>query len=166
MARRTKTELVAEFNRLYSVFETLLACLGPFHDDPKDHAIMMDSVTPRWAMLDALDQKTATASEILAGVQAGLNDLLAQVEYGLKHAPDRAVKILTHYTEKTGRDLFQDVRKPSDLAKQAIKRGQIVTDTEYEVLIECLSQTDQTAITGAEFNRTNDMLAQYQRTKQ
>jgi hypothetical protein len=155
MARRTKEEILGEFHRLYDFFDIacdIISSIDAFGHNGRRLA------GPREEMLLWLDDGKATASQILSGLQQALNDLALGID-----APDHpaSVEFAKRFRERTGRDFLDAIGRPSTSIKKILKRGRIVNETEYYLLNEILSQTDQTALSPDEVIRADTILGQF-----
>jgi hypothetical protein len=162
VARRSKEELIAEFHRLYDLFETLTACQEPLFD-PDDFKWFNEHVPTREHMLECLADGKVTASELVQGTQQGVNDYLSDIEGALEDEPEKAKLVLVAYKERTGRNLFDDVGNPKKTAKLIFKRGKIENDTEFYLLKEVMSNVDQTVFKELQATKAYAMLDEYDR---
>lgn len=132
---------------------------------PEFFKIMQEGVVTRERMLRLLTNGTANASELLGGVQQGLNDLLETMMIALEDTPANANLVLAAYKEQTGRNLFDDAGNPQKVAKAIVKRGAIENDTEFYLLKEVMSNVDQTVFKESQTEKAGAMLDDYEFSK-
>lgn len=161
MARRSKEELIAEFHRLYDIFETLNLCMEPIYG-AECLAMMKENVIKRDRMLEWLSEGTATASEIVQGTQEGLNDTLLSLQYAMEDKPEKVETVLTAYKQKTGRHLYADTGNPLQIVKAIVRRGRIENDTEFYMLKEVMSCVDQVVFKEPQTTKAYEMLDHYE----
>jgi len=168
MARRSKAEMVAEFERLYSVFSVIVDF------EALDNPEMREVVASREAMLGWVESGTATLSEIIAGVQVPINEFrfglrryteaekrrLAPAERG----PDMDA-FLAFYRERKGLSFLADVADPIETAKQVMKRGKVRGEVEYYLMAEFLNDLDQTVFDGGKLALLENMTTDFEQER-
>lgn len=161
MARRTKDELLAEFHRLYDIFETAdefrLRRLG-VADAERDRGF-----TPtRERMLTQLGQQGVTLSQLIAGTREAINDTSEMYGDPDDSRNGEARAFHAFYRERTGRDWFADAGNPAKMARAILQRGRIRDETEWRLLTAVLADTEQTVLAGADAARAEAMLTAFE----
>lgn len=162
--RRTSTQALAEFHRLYDFFEAVDDCWA----DPADVTEVQrrrKSRVSRERMLGALTSGHATASQLSQGVRQALNDSSEQIMHLLHDNPKAAQNILCRYRERQGRELWDDIGHPKKLLKQILRRGRINNETEYLLLTAHLGDQEQQLMSPDETERAETMLIQFENSQ-
>ena len=143
MARRTKDELLAEFHRLYDVFETIwdIRCEMDVEVAEYQHLAMS-----REEMLELVDRKQTTLSQAIGGTMEAINDYAVGYEMQSPSETATYTAFLDRYHKRTGRHFFQDIGRPTSTAKAILRRGRIADETEYQILNEFLVNVDQAVL--------------------
>ena len=109
-ARRSREQVLAEFNWLYDCFEAFLAAHGPV--EGIDYA--SQPITSRQTMLGWMN-KGHTPSQLVAGVRAALGDARGAMRYLPQDNSAKGAALHANYLALRGRTLEEDIA----LAKQA-----------------------------------------------
>jgi malate synthase len=163
MVRRGKDELLAELNRFWDILDASWACRSELHDtfDP-ELAEVLTYRPSRQSFLSVAGNGQATMSQLLAGVRQAIND--ESEKWGLhetRPGPE-ASAFLTFYEGKTGRAYFEDAGNPRKLARRIPGRGEIVNETEYDLVLGISSNVDQTVFKGQHIDRINEMMGSFE----
>ncbi|MBN8730348.1 MAG: hypothetical protein J0L64_07405 [Acidobacteria bacterium] len=157
--KRTREEMIAEFHRLYTIFETIEDCL---HN--QDGAYWTTGfgrlVRSRAAQLERVVKGEFPPGEIVLGTLQAINDTSAELVSQLRDDPAKAEQALAAYRERTGRDYWQDAKPPKALIKVILKRGRLLDEAEGRLLDGWLAEA-----TGrgkpAEMTLAKDILARF-----
>ncbi len=164
MARRSKEELLAEFHRLYDIFEVTLDIQDELNPGLFDRRL----ITTRAHMLEWVDAKQATLSQAISGAREAINDTYETYHFGARNQSPEESKIteyfLTRYREITGRDYFADAGRADRMAKKIIKRGHIKSPEEFRLLNMFASDVDQTSLSKEEYQTANRLMSTYEDT--
>ncbi len=109
--RRNKEELLETFHHLFDIFDAVLDAAEPipdFFDVPSDMAHL---VATRSQMLRHLEERKATASQLVAGLLDALKDVPRGLKDLRKNRPLEAEKFETAYTLLRGVPFAEDLAK-------------------------------------------------------
>ncbi len=182
--RRTKAEIREEFIRLLDVFCFLCdqqiegaredgdhQWLEILESDPKDKETMLADFDAgrRWSHPDDPHQPEEpkwTASMHLQGLREALNDMLIGVREAIEEepatGPNRWSKIPETYFAATGRDIFVDGGDPMGRIKAVLKRGSIVTEEEWRMFNEVVSNVDTKLLSAKQVDRAERLMASFE----
>ena len=124
--------------------------------------VLSENVPSREHVLGSVSNGKATISDIISGVQQGLNDTLGELAEALQDQPQGAQQVLECFEEKTGKKLFDVVDSPYKLAAAIVQRGHIETDTEFYLLKEIMSKVDQAVFKEPQARKADKMLDTYE----
>lgn len=161
MARRSRQELIEEVHRLSDTFETAMDILCEI--DPRWQADR-HLVIPRENMVSAIEQGRATPSEILAGLRAGLSDLVGHPQFGDPQRDPVGAEMARRYRDRTGRSLLTDAGDPRRVARQVLRRGLIRDDDEARLISGYLADTTGGLFTPDQRDRATALLRDYEAT--
>ena len=153
--RRSREQIRVEYMRLAKCWAHIRDFM--IEKNPQDRDIMQDLPT-KDEIIKQFDQKCGTASELLAGLQQGVNDFSFGLQEAAKDGDPDTVAFLSRYKTETGRSFFNDAGNPRKIAMKILKRGKIADDTEYYLLKEIICDLDQTVFSASETARANEML--------
>lgn len=159
MPRRTRDQILAEHARLSTVFETAIDILCEI--DPAWQA-NRHLILTRDQALAAVAAGRATPSEILRGLQAGLNDLMAHPDFADPERDPVGALLAARYRERTGRSLLADAGDPRKTIARILKRNRIRNETEAQLLMEMLNDTGRTALPPADYAAANRLIAAFE----
>lgn len=156
MARRSKQEMRAEFDRLYGIFETIVAFKK--RSVPKEHLSSFDAVPSREAMLNWVETGKATLSGLISGTNQAIHDfscdLYEEGAFGDKKVQD----FLELYSARhDGRSYFSDVGDPIKDATKILRRGVIRNKTEWFLIKAIMDDVEQTSFTPSEQDQLSQM---------
>lgn len=161
MARRSKEEMRAEFNRLSDIFELFCEFQRSRMDAPR--AAKQQSLIPtREKMLSWVEEGKATMSQIVAGTREAINDQNELLCYSAEAGDPFAREFLAFYKEKTGREYYDDAGHPRKIARMILKRNEIVDETEFRLVNSIICNVNQTVFKGEEIDRVTDMLRRFE----
>ena len=160
MARRTKEEMRAEFDRLSDIFE--LYCEFERSKMSRERSEKHRSlVISREEMISWVEQGKAKMSDIVSGTRQALNDVNEMLSYSVEDRTSYAPEFFAFYRERTGRDYYDDAGHPRKMARKILKRGEILDETEYRIIDSVLSNVEQTVFKDNEIARVNEMLSRF-----
>jgi len=156
MARRSKQDMRAEFDRLNGIFETIVAFKKL--NVPKEHLSSFDAVPSREDMLNWGETGKATLSDLLSGTTQAIQDfscdLYEQDAFGDKKAQD----FLELYSARhDGRSYFSDVGDPTKGAAKILRRGVIRNETEWYLIKAIMDDVAHTSFTLSEQDQLSQM---------
>lgn len=160
MARRSKEEMRAEFERLSDIFEVILD-FDCSRMSEAEAARKRSRVHSRERMYSWVETGKATMSEIIAGTREAINDQSEALSELLNFDDEYVSGFLAYYQRRTGRDFFEDAGNPKKIARKILKRGNIADEAEYRVLMGILNNVDQTVFKADEIDKINEMFRQF-----
>jgi len=159
--RRTSQEVIEEFHRLYDCFEVISECMFGDGGIPGMESALENTI-PRARMLQFVDEKKVTASEIVSGTREALNDTTEELLILQEDNPEDVKRILANYRKRTGRDYWQDAGHPKKMINAILKRGTIADETEFRLVNAYLGNLDQTVMTPKQVEKANEILAHFE----
>lgn len=163
MARRTKQELLAEFHRLFDIFELFVEFQIAWETE-RDGASLWPRVPSREDDLADVENGGATLSQSVSGLRDAVNDQNEMLGYAAEEGDPFVPKFLAFYRARTGRDYYDDAGSPRKMGRLILKRGHIADATEYRLINGILSDTTQTVFKEKEIGRVNEMLDRFGET--
>lgn len=163
MARRSREELKAEFDRLYDVFELFLEFELSQVDE--EHAAFRKSLVPtREQVLSLVGKDGVTMSNIVDGTRQAINDQNEMLSIAAEDGEPFASEFLEFYKARTGRNYFDDAGNLSKIARTIFKRGEIADEMEFRLLMGVLNNVEQTVFKGKEVERVSEMLYRFEQS--
>jgi hypothetical protein len=158
MVRRTKEELIAEIDKIalaVELFDDLMAGQAGqeafFGNTPKKDKWVAGCLA-----------EGATLSQILAGYKQALNDTNVMLNMQVEESPEFVATFFKMYREKTSREYFEDFDTAPKIAKAILRRGVIADETEFYLLNDIMSDTEQTVFKGKGIARVEAMLGLFE----
>lgn len=167
MKRRSSEEVLAEFHRLSDVFEPIVECWSAnweFEPGMPTRDELLSSIPKRETLVAKLERGDATAGELLAMVQTGLDDLSTTFAMGWAAREATASAVLDCYRAKTGRGFFEDAGHPDRLARSILRRGHIEDEAQYRLLMELVSAGGANLLTRAQTAKAKRLMAAFEDT--
>ncbi len=161
MARRSKKEMRAEFDRLSDIFEVVCE-FQRSRMNPATVAEHRSLTATREKMLSWVEDGKATLSEIVAATREAINDQNEMLSESTEDGDSFALDFFAYYKERTGRDYCDDAGHPRKLARAILKRGEIIDETEFRFMNGILSNVDQMVFKGDEIDCVAEMLNRFE----
>jgi hypothetical protein len=137
--KRSPDAMIAEFHRLYTIFETIEDCLHN-QDGTYWTTGFGRLIHSRQAQLDRVADGEFPAGEIVRGTLQAINDTSAELVRLLASDPATAEQALASYRDRMGHDYWQDAKPPKALIKVILQRGRLLDGAEYRLLDAWLAQ--------------------------
>lgn len=161
MARRTKAEMMVEFDRLFEISSTAWEFQKDHAPAPLKH--IYDHTPSKQQMLELVESGKVTLSQLIEGLHQDINDFSESITDWTGHNDPDAQEFLAYYRARhEGRDYFTDAGDPRKTAKRIFKRGTIANETEWYVIKAVMDNTDQTVFTQSECLQVADMMADFE----
>lgn len=167
MVRRTKEEMLAEYHRLFDIFDVVADFMVEERErerEPEAATQIRESIPAREDWLRRLSLGGVSLSQILSGLRQALNDWNEQLAHSLQDGTSHAHEFLANYLARTGRHYFDDVPGQRKAARIILKRGVIRSGEEFRLISGVVSDKAQTVFAPDEFDRAGDMLAAFERS--
>lgn len=161
MARRSKEELIAELRRGFravQVFSEIHA-----EEDPENGMRMLDDLPDIDAWISGCLAQGGTLGQLLAGVMEEVNGYLVHFRTA-RHAQEVAhsQKLLARYKEKTGQDFLAQFADPLKTVKSILRRGIILHEADYRIVMEILNDTTQTTYDDGQIAKLNSAVSAFE----
>lgn len=153
----------AEFDRLSDIFE-LFCEFERSKMSPAKAAEHRSLIPTPEQMLSQIGKDGTTMSHIIAGVREAINDHNEMLTYSTETGHSFVSEFLAFYKQRTGRDYFDDAGHPKKIARKIIRRGEIIDETEFRLIMGILNNVDQTVFKGDEIDHINKMLFRFEST--
>lgn len=107
MERPSDSHLLAEFHRLFDVFDTVLDILCELSVDwnARRHYVTSRAQTLAW-----VDEGKCSLSEILSGTQDALDDAISEFDFTRPDYNPEGAALLARYSEITQQNFFDDLK--------------------------------------------------------
>ena len=163
MARRSKEEMRAEFDRLSEIFELFLEFeMSKMHWEEAERTRKLVP-TPE-QMLAMVGVNGTTMSHIIAGTREAINDNNQCLSEMIEDGDSFAREFLAFYRARTGRDYFDDAGHPKKMARAIFKSGEIADETEFRLMMGVLNNVEQTVFKEKEVEHVSDMLYRFEQS--
>ncbi|MBK7929818.1 MAG: hypothetical protein IPJ98_20780 [Bryobacterales bacterium] len=158
--KRTQEEMIAEFHRLYTIFETIEDCL---HNQDGEYWTTGFGrlIHSRAAQLERVVKGEFPPGEIVLGTLQAINSTSAELVRLLRDDPATAGRALAAYRDRTGRDYWQDAKPPKALIKVILQRGRLLDEAEGRLLADWLAGAAAARAKPAEVTLARDILARF-----
>ena len=158
--KRTQEEMIAEFHRLYTIFETIEDCL---HNQDGEYWTTGFGrlIHSRAAQLDRVVKGEFPPGEIVLGTLQAINGTSAELVRLLRDDPATAERALAAYRDRMGRDYWQDAKPPKALIKVILQRGRLLDEAEGRLLADWLAGGEAGRAKPAEVTLARDILARF-----
>ncbi|MEL6642514.1 MAG: hypothetical protein AAFQ79_01155 [Pseudomonadota bacterium] len=158
MARRSSQEILASIERLTELVRVYEQWDDHYHGArPEPY----DEMTIDWC-IERLREEGIRNSGIEIGLKENLREIGEHILDIQRYVPHEAESFLAYYRERTGRDFWSDIENPHKAAKAIVRRGSIREESEFRLLMSILSDTEQTVFKGADVDRVNKLLLDFE----
>lgn len=160
MVRRTKQEMLEEFDRIFNIYELIQEFIRS-QSSPIQLQLLTRKPT-RDQMLAQVGTNGISLSALILGVRSAISEHSDDLRECIEDGDEFASDFFKFYREKTGRNYFHDAGNPTKIARQILKRGQIRNEIEFRLITDVLNDVEQAVFNPDEISLVNSMMERFE----